>query len=116
MITFLKIVSFWLSIAFVIGGICVYRMKMRTGGKHGKRFLIGGIIIGMFLFFKVCCALSTYDMHAEAEEAYNLIHSGDVDEVYVDGEWIKDFPKTNDLYSYEKVHVINNTVYLTSFH
>ena len=54
-------------------------------------------------------------MHGQAQEAYNLIHSGNVDEVYVDGEWIKDFPKTEDLYSYEKVEVINNNVYLTSF-
>ena len=37
MITFFKILSFWLSIAFVIGGICIYRVKKRTGGKHGKR-------------------------------------------------------------------------------
>lgn len=36
MITFFKILSFWLSIAFVIGGICIYRVKKRTGGKHGK--------------------------------------------------------------------------------
>lgn len=115
MITFFKILSFWLSIAFVIGGICIYRVKKRTGGKHGKRFLIWGIIIGMFLFFKVCCALSTYDMHGQAQEASDLIHSGNVDEVYVDREWIKDFPKTEDLYSYEKVEVINNNVYLTSF-
>ena len=115
MITFFKIVFFWLSIAFVITGVCIYWTKKRTGGKHGKRFLIWGIIIGMFLFFKVCCSLSTYDMHAEAEEAYNLIHSGNVDKVYVDGEWIKDFPKTEDLCSYEKVHIINKTVYLTSF-
>lgn len=42
MITFFKILSFWLSIAFVIGGICIYRVKKRTGGKHGKRFLIWG--------------------------------------------------------------------------
>ena len=69
MITFFKILSFWLSIAFVIGGICIYWVKKRTGGKHGKRFLIWGIIIGMFLFFKVCCALSTYDMHGQAQEA-----------------------------------------------
>lgn len=115
MITFFKILSFWLSIAFVIGGICIYWVKKRTGGKHGKRFLIWGIIIGMFLFFKVCCALSTYDMHGQAQEASDLINSGNVDEVYVDGEWIKDFPKAEDLYSYEKVEVINNNVYLTSF-
>lgn len=113
MITGIKILTFWLSLFFTVGGICVYKRKKRSG-KSGKKFLIWGIIIGIFLFH-VCRVFSSYEMHADAETAYNLIHSGNVDKVYVDGTWDNNFSKTEDLYSYEKVQVINNNVYLTSF-